>query len=449
MLAYRALRYTIRVLLGTFFREVRKVGHEDLPRPEDGPVLLVGNHPNSLIDPALLIATSGRIVHFAAQDGLFRNRAMRWVLAGLGAVPVRRRSDHGGGKVDNAEAFAALHSVLQAGRAIGIFPEGLSHDEAALQRFKTGVARIALGFAQAHPDVPLRIVPCGLTYVRRRRFRSRVLVQYGLPLSVDEAWRARYDDDAKLAVRELTDTVEQSLRDLTVNADDWESMRVLEAVRRLYQPPRASLTERVELARRFCSVYPQVRDEPEVKALWDRVRSYQDDLELAGLTDRDLISRPTRLELLHRGLANTLLILLWLPLAGPGLLLHLPLGLLITWGGRRFMPREDALATSKLLVGALLLVPCYCALFLAAAWAWHWGAALIVGVLLLASGHATLKVLERWHALMRVARRGLRWRRGRWRLEAMRAERLTLVEAVEKAVDQFAPEDMELLFPRG
>ena len=270
MLAYRALRYAIRLLLGTFFREVRKVGLEDLPRPEDGPVLLVGNHPNSLIDPALLIATSGRIVHFAAQDGLFRNRFMRWILAGLGAVPVRRRSDHGGDKVDNAQAFAALHEVLRCGRAIGIFPEGLSHDEAALQRFKTGAARIALAFAQAHPDTPLRIVPCGLTYVRRRQFRSRVLVQYGPPVEIDEGWRTRHQEDPTQAARDLTDTVERALRERTVNAEDWETMRVLEAVRRLYQPPRASLTERVELARRFCAVYPSVRAEPEVKALYEQ-----------------------------------------------------------------------------------------------------------------------------------------------------------------------------------
>src|SRR5215510_10701739 len=77
------------------------------------------------------------------------------VLAGLGAVPVSRRSDHGGGKVAglagdptveaalraaNEAAFTAMFDVLGKGGAIGIFPEGLSHDESSLAKLKTGAA---------------------------------------------------------------------------------------------------------------------------------------------------------------------------------------------------------------------------------------------------------------------------------------------------------------------
>ena len=39
-------------------------------------------------------------------------------------------------------------------------------------------ARLALG-----SPVPVTIVPCGLTFIHPKRFRSRVLVQYGAPLA--------------------------------------------------------------------------------------------------------------------------------------------------------------------------------------------------------------------------------------------------------------------------
>ena len=45
--------------------------------------MLVANHPNSLIDPILIITTCGRKVHFAAKDTLFKGRLLRAVLRGL------------------------------------------------------------------------------------------------------------------------------------------------------------------------------------------------------------------------------------------------------------------------------------------------------------------------------------------------------------------------------
>src|SRR5262249_34477919 len=159
--------------------------------PAEGtPVIFAGNHPNSLLDPVLIIATCGRVVRIAAKDALFKNPLMRFVLGHLGAVPVQRRSDHDGThdaeatpnrEVDNRTASEPLGAVLAAGGAMGIFPEGLSHDEAHLARLKTGAARIALDTARRGTAV--QIVPCGLNYVRPKRFRSRVLIQYGPPVT--------------------------------------------------------------------------------------------------------------------------------------------------------------------------------------------------------------------------------------------------------------------------
>ena len=105
-MAYRFLRWLLRAAMRVFFRQIEVVGLEHVP--EDGPVIFAGNHPNSLIDPILIITTCGRKVHFAAKDTLFRGRVLRALLRGLGAVPLKRREDHAGGAADNEQrAFVA------------------------------------------------------------------------------------------------------------------------------------------------------------------------------------------------------------------------------------------------------------------------------------------------------------------------------------------------------
>ena len=111
-MTYRILAWFLRVVTPVFFRQIEVAGVENIPA--SGPVIFAGNHPNSLIDPILIITTCGRKVHFAAKDTLFKGRLMRAVLGALGAVPIKRRDDHGGG-ADNDAAFAAMFGVLQQG----------------------------------------------------------------------------------------------------------------------------------------------------------------------------------------------------------------------------------------------------------------------------------------------------------------------------------------------
>ena len=58
--------------------------------------------------------------------------------------------------------------------AVGIFPEGTSHDRTTLLKLKTGAARIALGY-----EKPIAIVPVGLMFAARDKFGSDAVVQYG------------------------------------------------------------------------------------------------------------------------------------------------------------------------------------------------------------------------------------------------------------------------------
>ncbi len=446
--AYRLVRAFIRVALRGFYQQIRVVGLENVPAAGQGPVIFAGNHPNSLLDPALVICSCERLAHFAAKDVLFKHPILRLIFKAMGVIPIARARDHQGRRVDNTAAFAALNAALLDGRSMGIFPEGISHDASSLSALKTGAARIGLQLVGEHPETPLVIVPVGLTYIRRKRMRSRVLVQFGDPIRVGDwldAWRA----DPRGAARDLTGAIERGLRALTVNAPDWETVRVLDGVRRLYQPPRIPLEHRVELARRFNEGYQQVRDQPEVIVLYQRVKRYLDELDALGISDRDLDADANLRSRWQRAARSLVMALVWLPMALPGFALFVPLGQLVSWAGAALSPRKDVIQTSKFVAAVAATTASYLALVGAlAAWAGPgWALAAAAGLPL--SGWATLEVLDRGVALRRLAGSGLRSLTIGRELRRLSAERRFLEAEVIRAVERFMPADMQRLYPRS
>ncbi len=444
MRLYRFVGWLLGAATRVFFRRIEVAGLSNVPRDGEGAAIFCGNHPNSLLDPVLITAYCGRIVHFAAKDVLFESPLLRVFLDALGAVPVKRRADHGAGAVDNEAMFAALHGVLGDGKCVGIFPEGLSHDESQLAPLKTGAARIALGAKRAHPDAPICMVPTGLCYITRNRFRSSVLIQFGPPIEITREMAEAPDQPAQ--VRELTDRLAHCLRGLTINADSWEQIRVLDAVRRLYQPEGISLEERVELARRFNQVYPKVKHEPEVRAIYDRVRAYVLRLSAVGLRDDALKRELSLSETAVRVGEHLVLLLTSLPLFVIGAPLHLPLGLLFK-ASRYFAPRKDVIATTKFMVGLLTMLLVYAGLSVAVGWKFGlvWG--LIAAVILPLSGRACIHVVSRVDALRHIFLTTARVLALRREVALLRRQRAELQAEVIVAVDKFRPADLPALFP--
>lgn len=447
MRVYRIMQRFLAFLAQIFFRQIEVVGQENVPDEGDGAVIFAGNHPNSLLDPVLIIARGGRIVHFAAKDVLFKSRLLRFFLDRLGAVPVARKADHGDGKLDNADAFDRMYAVLAAGRAVGIFPEGLSHDAAQLARLKTGAARIALGAVERHEGLRVKVIPTGLTYLRKRRFRGRVFLQFGTPIEVGPDDLAAYRADAQAACRALTDRLDAALRALTINAADWDTLRVLDGVRRLYQPDGVTLEQRTELARRFNTVYPSVANEPEIVALLARIRDYLERLREVGLSDRDLRRDLGPVEVMGKVLRHLMLMLVWVPLALPGFLLHLPLALAIGFAGRYLSPRKDVIATTKFVLGLLLMMIAFGAVIFGIGWTFGLPWAAAATVLMPLSGLATLRVIERGALVWRSTGTLGRLLSLRREMAGLRAERQALEAAVLAAVGRFRPAEMTPIFP--
>src|SRR6266545_1557911 len=122
------VRWLARVTCRVFYR----VDCAGAP-PREGALLLLPNHPNALLDPAVIWATAGRDVRFLAKSGLF-NGPLRPLVAGSGAISVYRRIDEGADVSKNVQTFSAVDRALAQGDAICLFPEGVSHSTARTWR---------------------------------------------------------------------------------------------------------------------------------------------------------------------------------------------------------------------------------------------------------------------------------------------------------------------------
>src|SRR5437588_6544789 len=229
---YRIMRWLVGLALGFYFRRIERFHAERVP--ESGPGLFVSNHPNSLTDSFVIGASVPRKVNFVATVQLFRVTPVKWLLSRCGVIPINRVKDNPKAMRTVADTFEACFRVLEAGEAVGIFPEGITYDDAQLKEVKSGAARMALELEHRHAGkLGLRIVPVGLTYSAKEIYRSDVLVHFGEPIVTNEFLEG-YSEHRKDCINRLTDEIEKRIQSLIVHLAKLEHERIVAAVKGLY-----------------------------------------------------------------------------------------------------------------------------------------------------------------------------------------------------------------------
>jgi 1-acyl-sn-glycerol-3-phosphate acyltransferase len=401
----------LRLVIRVFFRGVEIAGREHLTLglPIARPMVLVANHVNGLIDPLLLLGALPVHPRLLAKSTLWKNPLVRPFVELAGAIPVYRKQD----QVDtaqNEETFARSHDLLASGGALALFPEGKSHSEPALQPLKTGLARIVLGAETQHPGLGTRILPVGLTFDAREKFRSRVLLQIGEPIDptpeVQQGGAGNPD-----AVRALTGRVTAALEGVTLNYASWDDARLVARAAELWGretvdlPGRRRLAETFPIRQAFIEGYEDLRHRfpDRVAAVAGSVRAYDRLLEAFHLRDDQVAATYPPFPVL-RFLGSTLLrLLVHLPLAVVGAHLNgVPYRLIGALATRIAGPETDQTATVKLF-GAVLLFPLtwLTAAVLAVRWTRAWWSAPLVLALAPLAGYAALLFDEHrariWH----------------------------------------------------
>ncbi len=402
----RLLPTLARIAAFVYYR-VGYSGHSVSP---GGPLLIVANHPNSLLDPVLVLAAARRPVRFLAKAPLFDDPLTGWFVRLGGAIPVHRRQDADTGAVQNDAMFESVHEALLAGDAIGLFPEGLSHSGASLAPLKTGAARIALGAARQIGGA-FPIVPVGLVFRSKDTFRSRALVLRGEPVAWSDLSERRTDEVE--AVRELTGRIEASLRRQTINLLSWQDQPAVEMAVRIWEAEQRVLPDgggRVLRIGEAARMLEQAREksDPEVDTIVEELGTHARRLDRLGLRPADLASGPGSERGPIKAIRNLPLLL---PLAlGVGIaswFVFLVPYHLTGFVTRRLDLAEDTRSTWKALLGSAIYLIWMMALTLLA-WRYSgWPLALLVLVGLPVIGVVGLMIRERWGGAWQDARRFL------------------------------------------
>lgn len=361
-----AARIVVRSIVRLYYAPLRITGKENL-KSDGGPLMLVANHQDSLLDPVLVGIATGRPVRFLAKATLFDLPAVGRVLRFFGMIPAARPECGPALDQRNVEMRTHAASVLASGESLGIFPEAECTDLPRIEQMRSGAAEIALKTAEQLPaDQKLWIVPVGINFEEKERFRSAVWVRIGMPFDAGEVIRG--SADAADAVQTLTTLLGEHLQQVTIHLNEADLAPLLGNLEHLI--PRPGLQSpgalaRLQMRKRVADAmnYFYRADRTRAEAAEEKIRSYTDALAAAGITPASPIMRFRRLRLTLRLLRDALLHVLGALPVLAGLLQHL-LPYWITRGTARLCRRgPSTVALARLGIGIPVMILTYVAVW--------------------------------------------------------------------------------------
>jgi 1-acyl-sn-glycerol-3-phosphate acyltransferase len=223
---YRILRFIVGLGLRIYYREIRIIHRERIP--EGKPLVIIANHPNTLMDAWVIGFVCRQPIYFMAKATFFNSPIRLWVLRRLNMIPVNRAGEGKTTGIENNQSFEECYQLLERNKTLVIFPEGSSFKERILRKLKTGAARIALDTEKRNGGkLGVQVIPLGINYSRPERFRSSILVSVGEPIQVSD-YLEDYQKDFIQTSRELTEVFREKLEEVLVTTADKQQDYLLE-----------------------------------------------------------------------------------------------------------------------------------------------------------------------------------------------------------------------------
>lgn len=230
-------------------------------------------------------------------------------------------------KLDNSVLFKEAYNVLANDGCICIFPEGTSHDRPDFIKLKAGIAFMSLGAMAEYNCKNVRIVPVGLNYYNREKFRSEVNIEFGKPFEVPTQWAEEFKTNKREVTEKLLKEVESRMKAVTLVAPSIEELRAILLFRSVYVPKSLKLspTQVSELNKRFIKGYGMLKDEEECKAMLKKGTDYIREIDELGLEDKDVLSAEFEQRKMKRKfLLSVVMFVCLLIFVTPGLIIVLP-----------------------------------------------------------------------------------------------------------------------------
>ncbi|MDP6199185.1 MAG: 1-acyl-sn-glycerol-3-phosphate acyltransferase [Candidatus Poseidonia sp.] len=343
------------------FRTVSSTSTRTLQRDGAG-AMCCGWHTNGLMDPLGIFLRHPKEFVVGARHDLVTRPLLGWWTRRLAVQPVVRKAEllRGGCTEEEAQhlngrSLLALANGIAHGFGCVLFPEGTSHDNSHMIRFKTGPVRTVLAaaaLAKAN-NLPLpHLVPVGLHFRRREHFRTDQYVEFGDPIVLEDSMvsdamvnavrEGGWVEPSAETVHDIRDRLQTILPDMTPNAATWEEHRAVHLVAHLNArsdgTPLDTWQKEVHAARTVRDSWPgrttSFPPEPLAGERYDKASEAAEILEHHGLDGRDLNQQGTGLRRANPlrapiALAQMLLFLAFLPVSTTSLGLQITLGRLL------------------------------------------------------------------------------------------------------------------------
>lgn len=225
---YRFIKLLVGLGIRLYYREIKVKNEKNIPLDE--PLIIIANHPNTLMDAWMIGHICPRPIHFMAKGTLFNSKIKMKILSSLNMIPINRMGEGKTEGVSNQDSFQACYDILQEGKTLVIFPEGSSYQERLLRDLKSGTARIALeAEKQNNGQLGVKVLPMGLNYTQAEKFRSRVLVDVGEALATSDFF-PEYMGNSGKGVRKMTEQFRIRLEQLLVNSNTKEEQELIDRI---------------------------------------------------------------------------------------------------------------------------------------------------------------------------------------------------------------------------
>jgi glycerol-3-phosphate O-acyltransferase / dihydroxyacetone phosphate acyltransferase len=202
--------------------------------PADKPVVLAPNHVNAFIDPIALGLLCDRRVRFFARGDVFKGKLARIMLEALSISPMYRIQEGYSEIKKNDKTFEECRSRLSNGEVILLFPEAVCVQERRLRPLKKGLSRIVFQTEETMDfKKDVLIIPVGLNYTAAYKFRSKLFIDIGEPISLKD-YEEKYKQDKVRTINEFTKVLEKKMAEHMVILKNTENDKLFVNLEEIY-----------------------------------------------------------------------------------------------------------------------------------------------------------------------------------------------------------------------
>lgn len=221
------LRNTLYYCFNIYFKRFAFKGREHIR--QKGPMFIAMNHPNAFMDPiAFATFLFYPRTYYMARGDAFKKGVATTALKSMGIVPIFRLRDAGyEGVKKNLESFKLAYGLLDRGKKIMVFAEGLSVKERRLRPIQKGTAKMSFGYLEQGGDKNLKILPVGINYSVNEKFRPYVYFQIGEPIAVADYFE-EYKSQPAQTILKLTRHIEERMGQLVPSLRHKENDELIE-----------------------------------------------------------------------------------------------------------------------------------------------------------------------------------------------------------------------------